>query len=77
MGILNMAQKYHNPCVILSGALGKGYEALYEEGFAGINSIADCAMSFPQALALAPEKLQAGAYSLIRTIDTFYQGNKD
>lgn len=77
MGILKMAQKYNKPCIILSGALGKGYEVLYEEGFAGIYSIADCAMSFPQALAMAPEKLKAGAYSLIRTIDTFYQGNKE
>ena len=76
MGVLKMAQKYDKPCIILSGALGKGYERLYDEGFAGIYSIADCAMSFPQALSLAPEKLQAGAYSLIRTIDTFYKLGK-
>lgn len=71
MGILNVAKKYDKPCIILSGALGIGYQKLYEEGFTGIFSIADCAMSFPQALAHAPEKLKAAAYSMIRTIDYF------
>ena len=71
MGILKVANKYHKPCMILSGALGKGYQSLYDYGFCGIYSIADCAMSFLQALALAPEKLEAAAYSLVRTIDTF------
>lgn len=71
MGILKVAKKYNKPCIILSGALGHGYQKLYDEGFDGIFSIADCAMSFPQALAQAPQKLTAAAYSLIRTIDTF------
>lgn len=71
MGVLSLCKQYHKPCIILSGALGIGYQKLYEHGFAGIYSIADRAMSFPQALAQAPEKLEATAYTLIRTIDYF------
>lgn len=71
MGVLRVAQKYQKPCIILSGALGKGYHQLYQYGFAGIFSIADCAMSFPQALAQAPDKLKAASYSMIRLIDAF------
>lgn len=52
----------------MSGALGIGYEKLYELGFIGVYSIADRAMSFLQALEQAPAKLQAFIYSLIRTI---------
>lgn len=68
MGILNVAKKYDKPTFIVSGALGIGYLDLYEEGFAGIYSVADRAMTFQQALSYAPEKLSACAYTLMHTI---------
>lgn len=71
MGILNKAKKYDKPVIILSGALGLEYQKLYDEGFIGIYSIADRAMSFQQALEQADVKLENASYSLMRTIAHF------
>lgn len=71
VGVLRIAKRYEKPILCISGALGIGYEELYELGFTGIFSIADRAMSFQQALEQAGEKLEASAYSLMRTIMTF------
>lgn len=68
-GISQLANRYHKPVICLSGALGRGYEKLYETGVIGIFSTADRAMSFQQALHLGPEKLEALAYNVIRLID--------
>ncbi len=68
-GITHLANRYHKPVICLSGALGRGYEKLYETGVIGIFSTADRAMSFQQALHLGPEKLEALAYNVIRLID--------
>ena len=67
-GIAARAAAANCPIICVSGALGIGYEKLYELGFIGVYSIADRAMSFLQALEQAPAKLQAFIYSLIRTI---------
>ncbi|MEG0526092.1 glycerate kinase family protein [Amedibacillus sp. YH-ame10] len=68
VGILNMAKKHEKPCVCISGALGIGYQNLYDLGFIGIYSIADRAMTFQQALANAPEKLKNATYAIMKTI---------
>lgn len=68
VGVLNVAKKYNVPCICISGALGVEYKQLYSLGFAGIFSTADRAMPFKMALALGEEKLEACAYSVIRTI---------
>lgn len=75
VGVLNLAKKYNKPCLCISGALGIDYEKLYDEGFIGIFSIADRAMSFKQALACAPEKLEQTTYSIIKLI-TYYEEEK-
>lgn len=67
-GIAKAAQQADKPIVCISGALGIGYEQLYELGFIGIFSIADRAMSFFQALEQAPSKLEATSYAVVRTI---------
>ncbi len=70
-GILQVAKQYEKPVICISGALGLGYDALFEEGFVGVFSIADRAMTFQQALELAPQKLEASTYNIIRTIMYF------
>ena len=72
-GIAAVAREAGKPIICISGALGLGYEQLYELGFIGIFSIADRAMTFQQALQQAPEKLQAAAYSIIRMYYSLFQ----
>lgn len=36
LGIAHLARSYNVPCVCLSGALGLGYQSLYEQGMIGI-----------------------------------------
>lgn len=71
VGILNVAKTHNKPIICLSGALGLEYMDLYDLGFVGIYSIADRAMSFDQALELAGEKLEAAAFTLMKTITYF------
>ena len=68
VGILQLANRYQKPTLCISGALGLGYQELYELGFVGIFSIADRAMSFQQALDQAGEKMEAAVYTIIKTI---------
>lgn len=73
VGVVNIANKYHKPCICISGALGLEYKKLYELGFIGIYSVADRAMSFEQALAQAKDKLEACTYNVMKTILYFYK----
>lgn len=73
VGILKVANKYNKPCICISGALGIGYQDLYDLGFIGIYSIADRAMTFQQALDNAPEKLEATTYCVMKTISYFFE----
>ena len=69
LGIAHLARSYNVPCVCLSGALGLGYEAMYDEGMIGIFSSADRAMTFQMALQTGNEKLEALAFSLTKFMD--------
>ena len=69
LGIAHLARSYSVPCVCLSGALGLGYQSLYEQGMIGIFSSADRAMSFQMALQTGSEKLEALAFSLTKFMD--------
>lgn len=69
LGIAHLARSYSVPCVCLSGALGLGYQSLYDEGMIGIFSSADRAMSFQLALQTGSEKLEALAFSLTKFMD--------
>ena len=68
-GVCELANRYDKPVICLSGALGKGYQEMYQTGMIGIFSTADRAMSFHQALAQGPEKLEALAYSMTKLVD--------
>lgn len=77
-GIAQAAKEYGKPVLVLSGALGIGYQELYKEGVVGIFSSADRAMSFQTALQTAPEKLEQLAFSITKLIDGViaYEKNK-
>ena len=68
VGVLEIANRYRKPTLCISGALGLGYQELYDLGFIGIFSIADRAMSFQQALDQAGEKMEAAVYTIMKTI---------
>lgn len=76
VGVLNLAKKYEKPVICVSGALGIGYQELYDLGFIGIYSISDRAMTFQQALEQAHLKLEATVYSIMRTICYFMNHEK-
>lgn len=69
LGISRLAKSFDVPCVCLSGALGLGYQKMYEEGMIGIFSSADRAMTFQTALQTGNEKLEALAFSLTKFMD--------
>lgn len=73
VGVLDIANKFNKPCICISGALGVEYNKLYDLGFIGIYSVADRAMSFEQALKLAPDKLYACAYTVMKTVHYFVE----
>lgn len=71
VGVLNIAKPYDKPVLCISGALGIGYQDLYDLGFTGIFSISDRAMTFQQALDQADVKLEAAVYAIMKTVCRF------
>ncbi|EOS61834.1 glycerate kinase [Firmicutes bacterium M10-2] len=67
-GIAQIASRHKVPVICLSGALGVGYEPLYNEGVIGIFSTADRAMDFKTALSCGSEKLESLAFSIGKLI---------
>ncbi|WP_276886082.1 glycerate kinase [Allobaculum stercoricanis] len=72
-----MAQEYDKPVIVVSGALGRGYESLYKQGITALFSTADRAMSFQYALLQGPKNLCQEAYNLMRLIRTIQRSNLD
>lgn len=68
--VLQIANACKKPVICLSGALGIGYQKLYDYGMAGIFSGSDRAMTFQAAIEQAEEKMENCAYSIIHLIDT-------
>lgn len=75
-GILQVARKYNKPVIVLSGALGRGYQQFYMDGVIGIFSSSDRSMTFSTALKTSPEKLKALAYGISRLIEGVKSGGK-
>lgn len=75
-GIAQLSQKYQVPVVCLSGALGLGYEELYNHGMIGIFSSADRALDFKMAIRCGSEKLEKLAYSITRLLDGWRKYNE-
>ena len=68
-GIARVAKRHKVPVICLSGALGPGYEPLYNEGVIGVFSTADRAMDFQTALSCGREKLEQLAFSIGKLIN--------
>lgn len=64
----DLAKECGKPLIVISGALGKGYEALYDHGVCALFSTADRAMAFSQALQSGPEKLERAAENIMRLL---------
>lgn len=74
--LAGMAGKKGVPVICLSGALGVGYEQLYDYGIIGIFSTADRAMSFPAAIAQGPVKLEQSAFSIMKMAEGLLAAEK-
>ena len=66
--LAKLARQYDVPMVVISGALGPGFEKLYSQGVDAMFSTADRAMSFSYALRHGPQKLEQEAWNLMRLI---------
>lgn len=67
-GVAKLAEIYNIPVIAIAGALGEGYEDLYNYGFAGIFSIIDRPMSLEEAIERAPQLLIDRGSNLIRLL---------
>lgn len=65
-GVATLAKKHQVPCICLSGALGPGYEAMYDAGCIGVFSTADRAMDFTTALRTGRQKLEDLAFGIAK-----------
>ena len=66
VGVARRAIAKGVPTVLLAGGLGPGYEELYQYGIAGIVTISDRPMNFPQSLRRTQELLEGAAERTIR-----------
>lgn len=62
--LAKLASRYQTPMICVSGALGIGYEGLYDYGVCAMFSTADRAMPFSQAIRQGPQKLEQTAYNI-------------
>ena len=65
-GVATRAQRYGVPVLVLAGALGDGYQHLYEHGVMAVLSIIDGPMSVEQSCQQAPELLRRCTESVLR-----------
>ncbi len=65
-GVIRLARAAGVPAVVLCGALGEGYEALYDEGLTAAFSLAPGPIALEAAYARAPERLTALARDIAR-----------
>ena len=68
VGVSRRAAKRGIPAFIISGGLGKGFEAVYREGVTAAFSIADRPMTLEYALENAAALLEGAAERLARTL---------
>lgn len=67
-GVAKLANKYKIPVIALTGAIGKGAEILYEEGFNSIFSIIDKPMTLEEAIQNSRTLVENAAERIIRAV---------
>ncbi|MED4910412.1 glycerate kinase [Brevibacillus centrosporus] len=65
-GVARLAKQSGIPCLVLAGSVGKGIEALYQEGVTAVFCIANKPMTLEQSMRQAPELLAQTAEQAIR-----------
>lgn len=68
LGIARVAAKYNVPVIAFSGVLGKGVEALHQEGINAFFSILPGLSSLDEALKQGPENLQQTAFNIAKVL---------
>ena len=68
-GVGQLAKRHGKPCICMSGALGPGFEQMYDAGITGIFSTADRAMDFATALRTGSAKLEQLAFNVTHLVD--------
>ncbi|HGN1707630.1 TPA: glycerate kinase [Providencia rettgeri] len=68
LGIAKVAAKHNVPVIALSGVLGKGVEALHQEGIDAFFSILPRLSPLEEALAQGAENLQQAAYNVAKVL---------
>jgi glycerate kinase len=71
MGIAQAASKFSVPTLVLAGSVGKGIDALYDQGILGAYSIVNGPMKLEEAISRAAELLEDKAEQVARTF--FYR----
>ena len=66
VGVARRALAKGVPTILLAGGLGPGYQELYQHGIAGIVTISDRPMNFPQSLRRTEELLEDAADRAVR-----------
>lgn len=65
-GVAELAAELDVPAVVLAGALGQGWEAIYDSGACAVYSICDRPMTAEEAFRRAPELIENAAESVLR-----------
>ncbi|MGI6173177.1 MAG: glycerate kinase [Christensenellales bacterium] len=66
MGVAMIAKAHNVPCILLSGALGEGYEALYDCGVTAAFSVSDGAISLEDSMKRAKKLIERCALAVGR-----------
>ena len=67
VGIASLAKKHLVPVICISGALGKGYETVYEKGIDAVFGIAPVPMSLDDSIKNAGQNITDTTYNVIKT----------
>ena len=65
-GVARMAASYKKPVIAFAGALGEGYDRLYEEGFLSVVPISDRPMTLEESMKNAAVLLERAAERTFR-----------
>ena len=71
VGVARRAAKYGKPAFIISGSLGRDYEAVYEQGVTAAVSTVIAPMPLEEAIRESKPLLKRAAVRLVRTIERF------
>ena len=69
VGVCKRGAKYGKPGFIISGTLGRDYDAVYQSGVTSVLSTIVSAMTNDEAIAQSETRLRKAAVRLVRTIE--------